>query len=67
MDSSVNTTFRIADMERLPDTADFRQFRHWQENWNSTSKAQNFASFPHEQQIWSFISALGAHGKRILE
>ncbi|QQP58215.1 Uncharacterized protein FKW44_003459 [Caligus rogercresseyi] len=67
MDSSINKTFRLADMERLPDTADFRQFRHWRENWNSTSRAQNFASFPHEQQIWSFLSALGAHGKRILE
>ncbi|CAB4065376.1 unnamed protein product [Lepeophtheirus salmonis] len=33
----------------------------------SELRAQNFASFPHEQQIWTFLSVLEMHDKLILE
>ena len=60
-------TFRIADIDKLPDKATYRQFRHWREDWDNNALAQNINAFPRDTQVFSLTTAIGAHGRRIVE
>ncbi|CAB4059660.1 unnamed protein product [Lepeophtheirus salmonis] len=62
-----NKTIQGSKIDKLLDTVNFRQFRHWCKKWNTSSGPQNFASFHREQQIWNFFGDQGTHRNNYLE